>query len=397
MKVRTYDILNAGPRNRFLANGRIVSNSGAAWQPHNMVRDTIANPDEVEITTGINPKKDHERFERACEIALSTAVNIGRSGDRDLIEAAYTMTRYDAQNRPRIEGVLPFIGRMLRRTITASEGNRFLNGDYAQIEARIPMWLSEQNDKLEVFRRNEDIYRAQAAPTYHKLPHELTKTERQIGKVQTLFLGFAGGVNAFIPAAMNYGLRITKEEAIPIVASFREDNSQLVNYWNANLQAAVNAVMYPGSTFHVAPKNIISWCLDGVCLCCKIPSGRILRYWAPRLEQGYWESGEPKASPDLTVIAIKGRAVFRRTLWRGLTFENCVQSIAADMLGHALVNMHDASLPVVLHVHDSVTAEVPASQAERLMPQFEKCMLSQPSWTAGLPLAVSTDISTRFG
>ena len=98
MKVRTYDILNAGPRNRFLANGRIVSNSGAAWQPHNMVRDTIANPDEVEITTGINPKKDHERFERACEIALSTAVNIGRSGDRDLIEAAYTMTRYDAQN-----------------------------------------------------------------------------------------------------------------------------------------------------------------------------------------------------------------------------------------------------------------------------------------------------------
>ncbi len=292
--------------------------SGAAWQPHNFVRDTIANPDEIELLTNINPKKEKTKFERVSELALNNAIMIGRSGDRDLIESAYTMTRKDAQDRTRIEGVLPFIGRMLRRTLVASEGHLFLNGDYSQIEARIPMWLSEQYDKIAVFERNEDIYRVQAAPLYNKRPEELTKTQRQIGKVQILFLGFAGGVGAFVPAAMNYGLRITKEDAEPIVRSFRDDNAQLVDFWNINLRAAVNAVMHPGSVFYVAPKNIIAWCMDGNCLCCRLPSGRLLRYWAPRLQQGYWQDSRAKTEPDLTVLAIKGRAIFRRTLWRGL-------------------------------------------------------------------------------
>lgn len=397
MKIKTYDIINAGTRNRFMANGKIVSNSGAAWQPHNFVRDVIASPDEVELLTNVNPKKESKEFKRVSDLALSNAITIGRSGDRDLIELAYTMTREDAQKRVRVEGVLPFIGRMLRRTLTAAEGHLLLNGDYAQIQARIPMWLAEQQDKIEIFKRGEDIYRAQAAPLYGLRPEELTKLQRQIGKVQVLFLDFAGGVNAFIPAAMNYGLRVSREEGIPIVDSFRKDNAKLVEYWNAGLLAAINAVASPGSTFYVPPKNNISWCMDGNCLCCKLPSGHLLRYWAPRLEQGYWPDGGPKNTLDLTVLAIKGRAIFRRTLWRGLIIENVAQGIEADMLAGALVNMHDAAIPAVIHVHDSVAAEVPEKDAERLLPEFEQCMLAQPSWTEGLPIAVSCDISARFG
>lgn len=311
--MRTYDILNAGPRNRFMANGKIVSNSGAAWQPHNFVRDAIANPDEVELLTGINPKKEPERFKAAEDLALNTAIAVGRSGDRDMAEMLFTMTRRDAQDRVSVEGVLPFTGRMLRRTITAPGGSVLLNGDYSSVEARVSIWLANQVDKLEVFKRNEDIYRVQAARYYGKLPEELTKTQRQIGKVQTLFLGFAGGVNAFIPAAMNYGLRISLEDAAPIVKSYREDNADLVACWDSNMQAAIDAVAYPGSTFYVEPLRLMSWCLDGNVLCYRLPSGRMLRYWAPRLEQGYWSDGRPKNKPDLTTIAIKGRAIFRRT------------------------------------------------------------------------------------
>ena len=371
--------------------------SGAAWQPHNFVRDAIANPDEVEMLNGVSAKKNPDEFHRLENLSLTTAIDVGRSGDRDAIEGLFTMTREDAQKRVRVEGVLPWIGRMLRRTLTAERGKVFLNGDYSQIEARIPMWLAGQEDKVQVFVRGEDIYRVQAAPLYGLRPEELNKTQRQIGKVEILFLGFAGGVNAFIPAAMNYGLRITLEDATPIVRSFREDNPFLVAFWNANLEAAVNAVMSPGTVFYVAPKNLIAWCMDGNCLCCRLPSGRLLRYWAPRLQQGYWQDGSPKNQPDLTVLAIKGRAVFRRTLWRGLAMENSTQGIAADILAQSLVNMYDAGLPVVLHVHDADVAEVPERDAERLLPLFEQCMLSQAPWTEGLPIAVSTDISARFG
>ncbi len=36
MEVETYDILDAGPNNRFMAEGRIVSNSGRRFQAQNL-------------------------------------------------------------------------------------------------------------------------------------------------------------------------------------------------------------------------------------------------------------------------------------------------------------------------------------------------------------------------
>lgn len=294
------------------------------WQGHNFVRDTIGTADDIEAVHGISKKKDPVKFKRLAEQTLQNAIETGRKGDRDLAEMLWTATRKDAQGRVRVEGVLPWVGRMLRRTLTAQERNLLLNGDYAQVEARIPVWLSAQTDKVEAFRNGVDMYRLQASPIFGKSPEDLSSTERQSGKVTILSCNFAGGVNAFVPMAMNYGLRISREEAVPIVKGYRDDNPQLVKYWDVNLEAARNAVAYPGKPFTVGPTNLITWYLDGNCLKCYLPSSRPLRYWGPRLETGYWPDGGAKSTPDLTVLAIKGRAVFRRALWRGLAIENCL-------------------------------------------------------------------------
>ena len=45
--MKTYDILNAGSRNRFMANGRVVSNSGRAIQLQNLVRNDLTTLDEA--------------------------------------------------------------------------------------------------------------------------------------------------------------------------------------------------------------------------------------------------------------------------------------------------------------------------------------------------------------
>ena len=45
--MRTYDILNAGERNRFVANGKIVSNSGRGIQLQNLYRNSIHTLDEA--------------------------------------------------------------------------------------------------------------------------------------------------------------------------------------------------------------------------------------------------------------------------------------------------------------------------------------------------------------
>lgn len=293
-------------------------------QSQNLIRDAIGTADDIEEISGIKEKDNHKKFERVSDLRLQTAIEIGRRGDRDEIENIYFQTRKDQQDREYTQSVLAWIGRMSRRTIAAPRGMRFLNGDFAQIEARIPFFLAQQEDKIQAFRDRKDLYRVQAAPVYGIAPDALTKQQRQIGKVMSLACGFHGGVGAFSAMAQVYGVRISREAATPLVSAYRDDNPRLKEFWYANLQAAVNAVMHPGSVFSVEPLHNIAWCMDGNALLCRLPSGRMLRYWQPRLEQGFWPDGRPKSEPDLTVLAIKGRAIFRRTLWTGLATENCL-------------------------------------------------------------------------
>ena len=160
----------------------------------------------------------------------------------------------------------------------------------------------------------------------------------------------------------------------------------------------MNAVNRPGATFEVTPTNLVAWFMvpGSDCLCCRLPSGRLLRYWSPRFVQGYWADGTKKQFLDLTVLVMKGKFGVRRPLWRGLAIENVTQAIAADLLACALVNCEKAGLPTVLHVHDNVANELPEQQAIDRLPEFKQCMLAMPDWTRGLPIAVEADVGARF-
>lgn len=377
--------------------------SGRA-QLHNMVRDAFAKDYEnIAEKNGLHPKHDKGQVKQLANLMLATAIQIGRTGDPDLIRMMYEAPRKDLQGRVRIEGVLPWVSRMMRRTIAAPAGRVLVNGDFANIQARIPVWLAGQQETVDAFARGEDLYRVQAAPVYGLPPDQLSSEQRQIGKVMRLFLGFGAGVNAFIPAAMIYGISIPQETGRQFVDIFRATNKPLVEFWDNNLLAASYAIIYPGQEFWVPPTNYVSWFMEPAngdradCLCMRLPSRRLLRYWEPRLEQGYWPDGGAKSTLDLTVLVVKGGHRFRRTLWRGLAMQNTTAAIEADLLCVALNNMEDAGIPVDLHVHDSISGEADEDNAEQIMPVFKQCMISMPSWANGLPVAADCDISARFG
>jgi hypothetical protein len=48
-QVRTYDIINAGPKHRFMAEGRIVSNSGRTVQLQNLGSRGLLPQDQIEV------------------------------------------------------------------------------------------------------------------------------------------------------------------------------------------------------------------------------------------------------------------------------------------------------------------------------------------------------------
>ena len=120
---------------------------------------------------------------------------------------------------------------------------------------------------------------------------------------------------------------------------------------------------------------------DG-CLFCRLPSGRFLRYWQPRLEQGHWADGTPKQFLDLTVLFVKGRMVFRRTLWRGLAFQNVVSAIEVELLCTSLVNMDRRKFPVVL---TCTTASPPrcARTTSTRRSAVPRGYAGHAAWTAG--------------
>lgn len=372
---------------------------------YNTVRDVYANPDEVAEACNLNVKTDHDTVVCTQNQWLRTAIEAGCSGDPEIIRGLYEKPTKDAQGRTQMAGVLTWISRMTRRTLAAPLGSVLLNGDFAQIEARITDWLAQQTDMLQAWAVGEDIYRATASGIFHIPKGELTKRQRQSGKVVKLACGFGGGINALLAMGYAYGLLMTEDEAAPIVKAYRDANAAVRAYWYATDDAAANAVRYPGHAFAVAPMDAVSYFMDpsgADCLCCRLPSGRWLRYWEPRLTQEYWKNddgsrGKPKDRLSLSGIAIKGRAIFRRSLYHTILVENQVQAIAADMLGHGLDNADRNGIPVTLHVYDSLAAEVAEDRAAALMPVFEQCMLDQPSWAYGLPIAVDATADARFG
>jgi DNA polymerase len=370
--------------------------SSGGVQLQNYVRDTYANFEEVAEVNRLDAKRDKVEVNRLRDIALATGIQVGRTGDPELMRCLYQMQKVDLQGRSYTQGVLLWISRMLRATLCVPEGHLLLNGDYSNIEARIPVWLAGQEDVVGQFARGEDVYRHRAAPIYGKSPEALTREERQIGKVTTLFCGFGAGPRAFVPAAMNYGITVSLDAGAKIIKTFRDTNTALVEFWDANLRCALEAVCYPGKECSVPPKGLVAWKSWNNCLMCRLPSGRILRYRGVHLAQGTWPDGRPKSVPDIRVLVVKGKQELPRTLWRGLAMENITQAIAADMLGVALANMDRLGLPVVLHCHDSLAAEVRAEQAERLLPLFKEAMLDMPAWTNGLPMAAEVHYGARF-
>ena len=76
---------------------------------------------------------------------------------------------------------------MLRPALIPAKGKSLVVADWAAVEARVNPWLSNRGErKLEIFARGDDVYVINASATFHVPVDQVTKDQRQIGKVQEL-------------------------------------------------------------------------------------------------------------------------------------------------------------------------------------------------------------------
>jgi DNA polymerase len=337
--MKTYDILNAGPDNRFLAAGRIVSNSGRLVQVQNLPQNHL--PD------------------------LALARELVAAGEFELLEQLF--------------GVPDTLSQLIRTALIPSEGCRFIVSDFSAIEARVIAWLADEEWCLKVYRGDGRIYEAAAAQMFRVPIEAVTKGSeyRKKAKAATLSCGYSGGVNALVAmGAEKMGL--TLEELPRLVDAWRKANPNIVRLWSDYEHAAIEAVT-------TGRKQILA---HGVAfepergiLFIRLPSGRRLAYQNPRVIPNY-RFGRPALV--YTGVQSGTRKWTDLSLYSGLIAENCCQAIARDCLATALTRLDAAGFRIVAHIHDEVLLDVPFGVSSAA--EVAEIMGRPIDWAPGLPL-----------
>jgi DNA polymerase len=271
---------------------------------------------------------------------------------------------------------------MLRPALIPAKGKHFAVADWSAIEGRVNPWLAASpagDAKLDVFRKKLDPYKVNAAATYG-VPYEAVNDEqRQVGKVQELALGFAGGVGAFAAMGRAYGVHIPEVQAKRIVDAWRRANPWSVPFWQSLEEAYTRAMRNVGHEFRAGR---VVYLYDGQHLWYALPSGRVLCYPYARLESEGVTYAKASWKP-----AADAKEWPRARLWKGLACENITQATANDILRNALRQLDD----VVLHVHDEIVLETDQPT------DLERIMCTPPTWASDLPLAAEVKIMSRYG
>ena len=278
---------------------------------------------------------------------------------------------------------------MLRPALLPAAGNVFVVADWSAIEGRVNPWLSASaagERKLQIFRDRLDPYKVNAAATFGVGYRDVTDEQRQIGKVQELALGFAGGVGAFAAMGRAYGVHVPDAQAQQIVHGWRRANPWAVAFWSELEGAYTRAMRYPGQEFHAGRTTYL---YDRTHLWYALPSGRILCYPFARFD----DDGNISYAKAAWKPAQGAEAWPRARLWRGLACENVTQATAHCLLRHALRELPDA----VLHVHDEIVIEVRREDADIAQQRLADVMATPPAWATGLPLIADAKILTRYG
>lgn len=280
---------------------------------------------------------------------------------------------------------------MLRPSLMAAPGKHLVVADWAAIEARVTPWASNTNsgaEKLDIFAKGEDVYKHNAAATFRVPYAEVDKDQRQIGKVQELACGFAGGVGAFASMGRIYNVILTESESRKMVDAWRRANSWSVPYWSRLEQCYMAAMRNPGQEFTAGR---VTYLFDKLHLWYALPSGRVLCYPFARFD----EEGNITYAKASWKPAADAKEWPRARLWRGLACENITQAIANDLLRHSLARLEEEGLDVVLHVHDEIVLETadPEAAAAALL----RIMTTAPAWAQGLPLNAEVATMTRYG
>lgn len=325
--------------------------------------------------------------------------------------------------------------RCVRGTFCAPEGREFVCADFSSVEAVGLAYLAGEETALEVFRSGLSTYKVAAMGIFGVAYEDVTKDQRQVGKVSDLALGYGGGIGAYAALAAGYGIDletlpdfilpyatpeeldgpwgatalakmyVTKnpggmshEAAIAcdvIKRKWRAAHPNTVQFWKGLEEAARLAIQNPGEIFGYRD---LKYRVDNGFLKCRMPSGRLMRYFNPRLSLETTSWGEDRSTITFEGMKVVDGATTRQwarlATYSGKICENVVQGFCRDLLAAAMLRLDAAGYEQVLHVHDESGAEQELGQGG--LERFERIMSEVPPWAKGMPITAKGWVGKRY-
>ena len=349
----------------------------------------------------------------------------------ELIDQAYDTMRGGPDDAGWLWGADPMdlASSAVRGAITAENRKKLKCSDFSSVEARVNAWLAGQESVLKAFREGRDLYKVAADDLWQCGYDNVTKDQRQVGKVEELALGYGGGIGAFASMAVGYGVDLEQlpahvlplatpeqmEKADRLAVAFlsrnpgsmshdaalacdvtkqrwREARPMIVRFWYALEGAAKSAVQSPGIPYQVGR---VVYAVKGRWLWCRLPSGRSIRYFEPQIRKSRKFGVDGVESLTYWGVDSKTHQWCRQEAYGGKLCENVVQAVSACLLRAALFRAEAAGYPVVMHVHDEVVSEVPEDMTEG-PDDFDNLVGAVPPWAEGLPMKASGWIGRRY-
>lgn len=346
--------------------------------------------------------------------AVETAIAAVKGGCSDLL--------YDC--------LTPILSSALRGVIVAPEGKKLVVADLSSIEGRVLAWLAGEKWKIKAYAEYDkgggfDMYVQTYARTFRKKPEDVTKKERQLGKVLELALGYGGGVGAFISFANIYHIDLAElSEDMTVFSTddrraakglwdwseeegktfdldmqtfmacecikkmWRDANPAITKFWGDLEQGVKIVAEHPAASLICsAGDELIEIDKSGKWLRIELPSGRYLCYGGIEVD--------PNRKIRYLGVNPYTRKWSKLEAYGGKLAENVTQAVSRDIFAHGMVEAEAAGYNVVLSVHDELITEVPDTK-EYTAEGLSKIMSSAPEWAEGLPLAAAGFEAKRY-
>lgn len=283
----------------------------------------------------------------------------------------------------------------IKKALKAPEGYTLVSADSSQIEARLVAWLAGQDDLVQAFRENRDVYSEFASEVYGRKITKADKVERFVGKTCVLGLGYGMGAEKFRRTLeigqAGISVKIDISEAERIVRLYRSKNHKIVGLWN-QCGNALTQILQGGS----GSVGALSYDNEGIVL----PNKFRIKYPALRQTQNGFEyindaRSYRKAIRD-RVISGELEGIAWTRIYGGKVTENIVQALAALVIRDQMVAI-GKQYHVVFQVHDEIIITALDAEATVAQAALEKVMFTPPSWAPDLPVACESGFAKNYG